>query len=82
MLLYNAASNGDTAVLGLLIRSGLHANDTIIGGDYPINAALNYRCFASVKMLVDHGADVNVHPMAFQLDPMTAFPPDVCRRRR
>jgi ankyrin repeat protein len=75
MLLYNAASSCDTAVLGLLLGYGLHVNDTISSGDYPINAALNYRCFASVKMLVDHGADVNVRPMSFQLDPTNGVTP-------
>jgi ankyrin repeat protein len=75
MLLYNAASNCDTAILGLLIRSGLSTNDTISSGDYPINAALTYRCFASVKMLVENGADVNVRPMNFGLDPTNGITP-------
>jgi ankyrin repeat protein len=75
MLLYTAASSCDTSVLGLLIRSGLNANDTIIGGDYPINAALNYRCAASLQMLVEHGADVNVRPMNFPLDPVNGITP-------
>ncbi|MDP4149933.1 MAG: ankyrin repeat domain-containing protein [Bacteroidota bacterium] len=75
MLLYNAASSCDTAVLGLLLRFGLNANDTISSGDYPINAALNYHCFSSVKMLVEHGANVNVRPMSFTLDPMNGITP-------
>jgi ankyrin repeat protein len=75
MLLYIAASSCDTAVLGLLLRYGLNANDTVSAGDYPINYALNFRCFASVKMLVEHGADVNVRPMSFQLDPLNGMTP-------
>jgi ankyrin repeat protein len=75
MLLYNAASSCDTAVLGLLLRYGLLANDTVSFGDYPINSALNYRCFASVRMLVEHGASVNVQPKSFLLDPLNGMSP-------
>jgi ankyrin repeat protein len=75
MLLYMAASSCDTAVLGLLLRYGLNANDTVSFGDYPINYALNFRCFASVKMLVEHGANVNVRPMSFLLDPLNGMTP-------
>ena len=62
-LVYIAAGSGDTAILGLLLRNGLRANDTVAFGDYPINSALNYRSFATLKMLVDSGADVNVQSM-------------------
>jgi ankyrin repeat protein len=58
-LLYNAASSGDTAILGLVIRCGLSVNDTVAFGDYPLNAALAFRTFATLKMLVDAGANVN-----------------------
>ena len=57
--LYNAAACGDTALLGMFIRAGVPVNDTNCFGDYPINASLNYRSFATLKMLVDNGADVN-----------------------
>jgi uncharacterized protein len=59
-LMYNAAGSCDTAMVGLLIRSGLSVNDTSSFGDYPVNSALNYRCFNTLKMLVDNGANVNV----------------------
>jgi ankyrin repeat protein len=62
-LVYIAAGSGDTAILGFLLRSGFRPNDSVSFGDYPINSALNYRCFATLKMLVDSGADVNTHPM-------------------
>jgi len=62
-LVFNAASSGDTAILGFLLRSGLSPNDTVSFGDCPIDAALNYRSFATLKMLVDSGADVNFHSM-------------------
>ena len=74
-LLYNAASSCDTAILGLLLRSGLRANDTVSVGDYPIINALNFRCFSSVKMLVDNGANVNVAPMHFSLDLINGITP-------
>lgn len=61
-IMYMAAASGDTAVIGLLLRSGISANDTSSFGDYPINMALNYRCSNVVKMLVDHGANVNASP--------------------
>ncbi len=61
ILLYDAASTGDTTLLGLLLRYGFRPDDTTFFGDYPIIAALNFRCFATVRMLVDNGANVNVH---------------------
>jgi uncharacterized protein len=68
-LLYNAACSGDTAILGLFIRSGLDVNDSVAFGDVPIDAALSFRTFATLKMLVDHGANVNFHSMTIQLFP-------------
>ena len=59
-LLYWAASTNDTTLVGLLLRLGFQANDSILDGDYPLNEALAYRCSNTLKMLVDHGADVNV----------------------
>ncbi|MFT3934522.1 MAG: ankyrin repeat domain-containing protein [Chitinophagaceae bacterium] len=61
-LMYFAAMSCDTSIVGLLLRSGLKANDTASFGDYPVNAATNYRCFNTLKMLVDNGANVNVSP--------------------
>jgi uncharacterized protein len=61
-IMYNAASSDDTAIVGLLIRNGVSLNDTSFFGDYPINSATNYRCFNTLKMLVDNGANVNVSP--------------------
>lgn len=62
-LLYNAASAGDTSVVGLLLHSGLLVNDTVSSGDYPINASLINRTFSTLKMLVDNGANVNAAPL-------------------
>jgi len=59
-LLYNAASSGDTAMIGFLIRSGFNVNDSVSFGDYPINNAEAFRSFAALKMLIDNGANVNV----------------------
>ena len=61
-IMYNAASSCDTSVVGLLIRNGVSVNDTSSIGDYPLNSAINYRCFNTLKMLVENGADVNVRP--------------------
>jgi uncharacterized protein len=75
-LVYIAAGSGDTAILGFLLRSGFRANDTVSYGDYPINFALNYRSSATLKMLVDSGADVNVHPViVFALPATIGFTP-------
>ncbi len=74
-LLYNAATSGDTSLLGLLLRKGLGVNDTISNGDYPINAALIFRTFATLKMLVDNGANVNVRPVSFRLEAFNGFTP-------
>jgi uncharacterized protein len=75
MLLYNAAASGDTAILGLLLRAGLSANDTLFFGDYPITAALFYRQFSTVKMLVEAGAKLNVQPHHSLLDQLNGFTP-------
>jgi ankyrin repeat protein len=64
-LLYCASSSGDTSIIGLFIRYGLNPNDTLSFGDYPIIAAINYRQFDAVKMLVEHGANVNAQPNSF-----------------
>src|SRR6202012_5084866 len=60
MLLYEAAASGDTARVGTLLRMGLPVNDTVLYGDYPINQSMCYRSFDVLKMLVAHGAWVNV----------------------
>jgi ankyrin repeat protein len=60
LLVYNAATSGDTAILGPLIRQGFNINDSLFFGDHPINGAMWFRSFATLKMLVDNGADVNV----------------------
>lgn len=61
-IMWNAASSGDTAIVGLLIRQGVNVNDTAFFGDYPVNSATNFRCFNTLKMLVENGANVNVSP--------------------
>ncbi len=61
-IMFNAASTDDTAILSLLIRNGISVNDTSFTGDYPVNAATNFRCFNTLKMLVENGANVNVSP--------------------
>jgi ankyrin repeat protein len=75
-LLYYAASSGDTAIVGFLIRNGYNPNDSTDFGDYPINNALAFRNFATVKMLVENGANVNAHPMSLiNFDPLIGFTP-------
>jgi ankyrin repeat protein len=59
LLLYNAASTGDTALLCFLLRLGFKANDTTSFGEVPLNAALAFRTPATLKMLVEHGANIN-----------------------
>ncbi len=63
LLLYNAAATGDTTLLGFLLRLGLKVNDTTSFGEVPINAALGFRTPATLKMLVEHGANVNYQNM-------------------
>lgn len=75
-LLYNAASSGDTSILGFLIRSGFNVNDSVSYGDYPINNAEAFRSFATLKMLVDNGANVNVRQwIPFGLEAFKGFTP-------
>lgn len=59
LLLYNAAATGDTTLLGFLLRLGFKVNDTTSFGEVPINGALQFRTPATLKMLVEHGANVN-----------------------
>ena len=72
-LVFNAASSGDTAILGFYLRSGFKANDTTLFGDYPISGALFYRCSATVKMLIDNGSEVNRQSKSFQLSSFNGF---------
>lgn len=75
-LMYNAAASGDTAIPGFLIRSGFNVNDSVSFGDYPINNAEAFRSFATLKMLVDNGANVNVREwVSFGLDAFKGFTP-------
>ncbi len=75
-LVYNAASSGDTAILGFFLRNAFNADDSTAFGDYPINAALSFRSFATLKMLVDNGANVNVQPMSIPtFQPLIGFTP-------
>jgi len=75
-LVYNAAFSGDTAILGFLIRNGFNVNDSVSFGDYPINNALAFRTFLTLKMLVDNGANVNVSQwIPFGLDAFKGFTP-------
>ncbi len=75
-LVYNAALSGDTSILGFLLRSGFNVNDSISFGDYPINNAEGFRSFATLKMLVDNGANVNVRQwIPFGLDAFKGFTP-------
>lgn len=60
LVLYNAAGTDDTVLVSYLLGLGLRPNDTTFFGDYPINMAMNFRCFATMKLLVEHGAGVNV----------------------
>ena len=59
LLLYVATATGDTSLLGYLLSFGLKVNDTTSFGEAPINAALSFRTPATLKMLVEHGANVN-----------------------
>jgi ankyrin repeat protein len=75
-LLYNAATSGDTAIVGFLLRSGFNVNDSVAIGDYPINNAWLNRSFAVLKMLVDNGANVNVRQwIPFGLEAFKGFTP-------
>jgi uncharacterized protein len=75
LLLYNAGSGGDTAIIGLLLSAGLNPNDSVFFGDYPINAALNYRNAGAVKMFVENGANVNVQPTTPTMEWFSGFTP-------
>jgi ankyrin repeat protein len=71
LLLYIAAGSGDTSLLGFLLRMGLKVNDTTSFGEVPLNGALAFRTSATVKMLVDHGANVNFRNLHEQSLPAT-----------
>ena len=63
-------------MLGFLIRSGFKVNDSVSFGDHPINNAEAFRSFATLKMLVDNGADVNVIEwVSLGLDAFKGFTP-------
>jgi uncharacterized protein len=74
-VVYNAASSCDSTLLGYLLKSGLSPNDPIRSGDVPINNALNYRCFQTIKFLADHGANVNNVSSGSDLDALNGLTP-------
>ncbi len=75
-LLYEAAASGDTAILRLVLRLGFKVNDTTSFGDYPINSAQSFRNFATLKMLVDNGANTNARSMFIKTLPaLVGFTP-------
>jgi ankyrin repeat protein len=74
--LYSAALSGDTANLGLALRSGFKVNDSTSFGDFPIDQAQTFRTFPTTKMLIDNGADVNARSMYLQnLPAVVGFTP-------
>ena len=58
-LLYSAAATGDTALVGFLLGLGLKVNDTTVFGETPLNAALTFRTPSTLKILAEHGANIN-----------------------
>ena len=58
-LLYNAAASGDTSLVGFLLGLGLKVNDTTVFGETPLNSTMTFRTPSTLKMLVEHGANVN-----------------------
>ncbi|MBS1663871.1 MAG: ankyrin repeat domain-containing protein [Bacteroidetes bacterium] len=75
ILLYQAATTNDTVLLGALLDMGFNPNDSTSLGDYPINNATVYRTFLTLKMLVDHGANVNVSLPHTFLPPLAGLTP-------
>lgn len=59
LLLYNATASGDSVLLGFLLNLGLKVNDTTFFGEVPLSAALTFRTPSTLKMLVEHGANIN-----------------------
>jgi len=74
-LFYSAAASGDTSLISFLLSKGFNVNDTTFFGDYPIDATLGYKSFDALKMLVDHGANVNVQPKSFFLKAFNGLSP-------
>ncbi|HEY2349409.1 MAG TPA: ankyrin repeat domain-containing protein [Puia sp.] len=76
LLLYNAASTGDTTLVGFLLHLGLKVNDTTSFGEAPLNAALTFRTTATLKMLIEHGANINFQNLHEQnLPALVGFTP-------
>jgi ankyrin repeat protein len=76
LLLYNAASTGDTTLVSFLLHLGLKVNDTTSFGEAPLNAALTFRTSATLKMLAEHGANINFQNMHEQnLPALVGFTP-------
>ncbi len=72
-LVYNAAATDDTALLGMLLRMGFNPGDSVFTRDYPIDNSMNYRCFSTMKMLVDYGANVNAPSTYSEKSPANGF---------
>ena len=60
--LHSAASLGHTAKISELLEDGADVNEfqeTIVGGETPLVAAIENEHYGTVKLLLDSGADVN-----------------------
>jgi ankyrin repeat protein len=57
--LYFAATNGNAAIIDLLLRSGLSPNSTNPGGETALMTATRTGAMDAIKLLLDRGASVN-----------------------
>ena len=67
--LYLAATNGNAAVIAKLLEAGAGANSANPSGETALMTAARTGKVDAVKVLLDHGADVNARESVRQLTP-------------
>ena len=70
ILIRNALYSADTSNLAILLNAGLDPNAPDEQGNAPILDACLNSCYPTVKMLIEHGADINAMDKKYQFTPL------------
>ncbi len=70
ILIRNALYSADTSNLAIFLNAGLDPNAPDEQGNAPILDACLNSCYPTVKMLIEHGADINATDKKYQFTPL------------
>jgi ankyrin repeat protein len=70
ILIVNASFSADTGNLAPFLEAGLDVNSPDESGNEPIIVASGYNCYPTVRMLIEHGAKIDVSDRKYQFTPL------------